>query len=75
MGCLFRKRGEFIKAANSFTMAANSYAEAYGTSDKRVSESTKRARMMAGKIAERSGRGGGAVTASGSGEAVTTARS
>ena len=52
MGCLFRKRNDFLKATNAFTKAAEGYAAAYGSSDKRVVESTKRARAMAGKLAE-----------------------
>jgi hypothetical protein len=52
MGCLYRKRNENIKAATAFNKAAEAYAGAFGPSDKRVAESTKRARAMAGKIAE-----------------------
>jgi hypothetical protein len=52
MGCLYRKAGDWAKAGSYFARAAGSYGLAYGSSDKRVSESTKRARMMAGKIAE-----------------------
>jgi hypothetical protein len=52
MGCLYRKRNENIKAASAFNKAAEAYAGAFGPGDKRVAESTKRARAMAGKIAE-----------------------
>jgi len=64
MGCLYRKENQFLAAGAFFNRAADSYARAYGAGDKRVSESTKRARMMAGKVAEG---GGGGFTSMSSG--------
>jgi hypothetical protein len=69
MGCLYRKAGDWAKAGSYFARAAGSYGLAYGSSDKRVTESTKRARMMAGKIAEGGLQGSPASGAGSSGAA------
>jgi tetratricopeptide (TPR) repeat protein len=64
MGCLYRKACDYPKAGHFFSRAATSYSLAYGQGDKRVSESTKRARAMAEKITE----GGGGSTSGRTGE-------
>jgi len=69
LGCLYRKRNDYMAAASKFTEAANSYAAAFGNSDKRVAEATKRARAMAVKLTER-GTGGGKGTGSTAGSAA-----
>jgi tetratricopeptide (TPR) repeat protein len=50
MGCLFRKRADYLRAGALFNQAADYYLKAYGPTDKRVGEATKRARAMAEKL-------------------------
>ena len=68
-------RDDFAKAADYFRMAADAYAKAYGPSDRRMAEASKRAKAMAEKLdtrpvtaTSRSTRGSGAANGAGTGK-------
>ena len=58
---LLSTRDDYAKAAEYFRMAADSYAKAYGPSDRRMAEASKRAKAMSEKL------GGGGAGGSGTG--------
>jgi tetratricopeptide (TPR) repeat protein len=51
LGSLYRRRKDYKRAMDFFTKAATAYAKAYGEDDRRVSEATRRAKLMLEQVA------------------------